>query len=258
MTLLGILGERPPPRCDLRHRPLDNGWVDLVGRLLEAELFAGFRREDLAPLEPALLVRTYERGACLYRAEDPVVAVYVVVSGLIKVCHVELDGSEFVVDLFWPSETIGEFPILDPTNRRAFTAIADSRTEVVVIPGEQLLRVLVCNPELLRRFAATMLRRLVRDHVAMADMQVVDLEVRLARRLLALARACGQATNEGTRIDIRPSQTVLAESIRASREHVNRALAKFVKAGLIRVRDGHIVVTDAGALTARAESMAGR
>lgn len=232
--------------------------MDLVGRLLEVELFAGFDRRDLSSLEPALRTRTYQRGAYLFRSGDAVAAAYVILSGLIRVCHLEADGSEFVVDLFWPFETIGEFPILDPSNRRSFDAIADQRTDVVVIPREQLMALLEQHPDLLRTFAASMLRRLVRDHHAMARMQVVDLDVRLARRLMSLAQACGQAVDAGTRIAIRPSQTVLAESIRASREHVNRALARFVESGLIQVADGHIVITDAKSLAAWAESGSGR
>ena len=232
--------------------------MDLVGRLLEVELFAGFDRSDLAPLEQTLRTRTYEKGGYLFHADDPVAAVYLILSGLIRLCHVEADGSEFVVDLFWPAETIGEFPILDPTNRRSFDAIADQRTEVVVIPRAQLMLVLEQKPDLLRTFAATMLRRIVRDHVAMAKLQTVDLDVRLARRLASLALACGQPVDGGTRIAIRLSQTILAESVRASREHVNRALARFVGAGLIRVSEGHIVVTDAAALAAKAEAPPGR
>lgn len=228
--------------------------MDLVGRLLEVELFAGFDRGDLAPVEESLRTRTYQKGAYLFHADDPVVAVYLILSGLIKLCHVEADGSEFVVDLFWPSATIGEFPILDAANRRSFDAIADQRTEVVVIPREPLMFALERKPELLRTFAATMLRRIVRDHVAIAKMQMVDLDVRLARRLVSLALACGQPADGGTRITIRLSQTILAENVRASREHVNRALARFVGAGLIRVTEGHIVVTDAQALAAKAEA----
>jgi CRP/FNR family cyclic AMP-dependent transcriptional regulator len=220
--------------------------MDLVGALLATELFEGFRREDLEPVH--LGMRVYQKGASLWHAGDPVVALYLVSSGLVKVHHIETDGSEIVIDLIVPGETVGEYWVFEEDARRVYDAVAVERTEVVVVPREHLLYQLERRPKLTMTLAASLLRRMSRQLFAIAEIQQVDLDARLARRLLGFTKVIGQQVEGGTRIGMRLSQSLLAGTVRASREHVNRALARFTAAGLIEHRNGYIVVTDAEAL----------
>jgi CRP-like cAMP-binding protein len=227
--------------------------VDLLSALLETELFEGFSRADLEPLEPALRRRTFPKGAHLWFAGDPIVFAVLITSGMGKIRHIESDGSEVVIQLVVPGETAGEFPFFDEEARRWYDAVAVEPIEAIVIPRDHLLFVLDRDPRLTRKLAASMLRRLMRDHAALTEIQLVDLEVRLARRLLALGRLKGEHSPEGTLIGLKLSQSLLASTVRASRENVNRALARLSDAGLISLKGGYIVVRDTLALTARAK-----
>jgi CRP/FNR family transcriptional regulator len=220
--------------------------MDLVGALLAHELFEGFARADLEALD--LRTRIYQRDAYLWHAGDPVVAMYLVTSGLAKVRHLEADGSEVVIDLVVPGETVGEFWIFEEDARRVYDTVAVERTEVVVIPREQLFYVLERRPKLTIALAAALIRRMSRELFAIAEVQQVALEARLARRLLGLMAVVGRHVDDGTRIDMRLSQSLLAGTVRATREHVNRAFSRLTDAGLVRVDDGYIVVLDAEGL----------
>jgi CRP/FNR family transcriptional regulator len=222
--------------------------MDLIGAVLDTELFEGFDRKELAPLGPHLRTRWYQRGVYLWHAGDPVVAACLVSSGLVKVRRIELDGHEAVLQLIVPGETVGEFPLFEEGARRMYDAVAVEPTETVVISRDHLMFLLERNPKLTMKLAASMMRRLMREHGAMTDIQLVDLEARLARRLLALVKIRGEPAKDGTRIGVRLSQSLLASTVRASRENVNRALRRMAEERLVEMRDGYLLVRDEEAL----------
>src|ERR1051326_9078269 len=226
--------------------------MDLVGLLLDSELFEGFARADLMPLAPSLRTRRYQPGAYLWQVGDPVVAACLVVSGLAKVRHLEADGHEVVLELVTAGETVGEFHLFDEKARRYYDTVAIESTEVLVIPRDHLMHMLDSNPRLIKILAASMLRRLLRQHGAITELQLVDLEARLARRLLALMKLRAEPVPDGTRITLRLSQSLLASTVRASREQVNRALARMADAGIVRLQDGYIIVRAEEALAQKA------
>jgi CRP/FNR family cyclic AMP-dependent transcriptional regulator len=227
--------------------------MDLLDPLLGTELFKGFRREDLEPLAPDLRRRTYQKGAYLWHAGDPVVLVYGITSGLVKARHLEPDGSEIIVQLAVPGDTIGEYPIFQEGAVRMYDCIAVQSTDGIVIPRDNLIYVLQRNPSLTMKLAASMMRRLMRGYEALTEIALVDLETRLARKLVGLIDTLGEPADGGVRIGMKLSQSLLASTVRATRENVNRALARLSEAGVIAQADGYIVVRDEAGLAERAQ-----
>jgi len=227
--------------------------MDLLTPLLGTELFQGFRREDLEPRASDLRARSYQKGAYLWHAGDPVVIVYAITAGLVKARHLEPDGSEIIVQLAVSGETIGEYPIFEEAAVRYYDSIAVEPTEGIVIPRDNLIYVLQRNPGLTMKVAASMMRRLMRGHDALTEIALVDLETRLARKLTGLVAVRSEPTDDGVRIGMKLSQSLLASTVRASRENVNRALSRMTEAGLILLTDGYIVIRDTAALSERAQ-----
>jgi CRP/FNR family transcriptional regulator len=229
--------------------------MDLLDPLLKTELFTGFRREELEPLAPDLRKRTYQKGAYLWHAGDPIVIVYVITSGLVKGRHLEPDGSEIIVQLAVPGETVGEYPIFEEGAVRLYDGIAVEQTDGIVIPRDNLIFMLQKNPQLTMKLAARLVRRLLRGHDDFTLIALNDLETRLARKLTGLVSVLGEPTGGGIRIGMKLSQSLLANTVRASRENVNRALGRLTDAGIITQADGYIMVLDEAALAARAMPM---
>jgi CRP-like cAMP-binding protein len=227
--------------------------MDLLDALLETEVFAGFRRLDLEPLTPSLRTRRYQPGAYLWHAGEAVSWFGLVTSGLVKARHMETDGSELLVQLGAPGDTIGEFHVFDDQARRYYDVVAVEATEVIVVPRDHLAYLLEKNARLTVKLAAAMMRRLLRLHGSITDLQLVDLETRLARRLLELADTAGKPVANGTRITVRISQSLLASSARASRENTNRALNRLAARGVIALDNGYLVIRDRAALHRHAQ-----
>ena len=217
--------------------------MDPLEALMATELFVGATREELAPLAPALRERAYVRGAYVFRAGDPVSAAYVVLSGIVKVGAIGPEGHEWVVNLKVPGDTFGEYWLFEESARRRYDAVAVEATECLVIAKDAAMYFLERHPQLMRRLAAALIRRIRNEFNVVIDTQSVgDIAGRLAQRLLLLAYAHGERAQVGIRIPIRMSQTMLAAMVLGSRENVNRALARMTADGLIAHVDGYITL----------------
>ena len=89
-----------------------------------------------------------------------------------------------------------------------------------------------------------------------ASMDVVplaflDVDGRVASRLLELARAHGVSTDEGTCITLPLTQSELASLVGATRERVNKVLRSFRDQGLIRLEGYTITLLDERGLKRR-------
>ena len=227
--------------------------MDDLDILAASELFAGVPKERLEPLAPALRRRTFGRGTYLFRAGDPPVAAYIVITGLIKSTRVNADGEEVINRIYGTGEAVGHFWLLDDGGQRMYDCIAIEDSDVLVIAREPLQYLLERNPKLLRRLATALLGRLRLDFGEVSGMRSGDIGRRLARQLALLSDHLGKTSPEGTRIAARVTQSTLAGLIGASRENVNRALVRLTADGVIDQRDGFIVIRDEAALRRRAE-----
>ncbi|MGD9743571.1 MAG: Crp/Fnr family transcriptional regulator, partial [Dongiaceae bacterium] len=90
-----------------------------------------------------------------------------------------------------------------------------------------------------------------------SEFAFLDLNARLAGQLQSLSIAHGRDTGDGVRIDIKLSQTDLAEMLGVSREAVNKQLKSWSAIGMLRVDRGFITVLDRHRLAAMAQAESG-
>jgi CRP/FNR family transcriptional regulator, cyclic AMP receptor protein len=85
----------------------------------------------------------------------------------------------------------------------------------------------------------------------LSDIVFLDVDSRIAKRLLDLAESHGQDTAEGRLIALALSQAEIGQMVGATRESVNQCLRRFQSAGLIKVARQKIVVLKPDALQRR-------
>jgi CRP/FNR family transcriptional regulator, cyclic AMP receptor protein len=225
--------------------------VDIVDVLAGTELFAGATPEELQAIAPAVRQRAYRRGAYLWHAGDPASAAYIVQSGLLKTVKPGPDGRDVVLTLAGPGDVMGEYHLLEESSCRLYDAVAVERSECLVLPRDSLRYHLERNPKVMRRLAAALVRRALRQVDALASPRVErDIAGRVERKLMELAETHGESTAEGNRIRLRLDQSTLAGIVGGSRENVNRVLRRLVQEEVILNDGGTITVRDAGRLSA--------
>lgn len=226
-------------------------------------LFAGLDDASLGLVAAALRPRRFRRGETIFHAGDPGDALFVVASGQVKITIPPDDGSEpAILTTIGPGGFFGELALLDGA-RRSATAVALDAVTTEVLHRDAFDRLVDEQPPLRRALLAALAGEVRRLTVQVEELHFLDLPGRLARHLSRLAAGTGGAVDDGgdgeaalpvgeVRMPWPYTQAELAGMIGGSRQTVNRLLADFVAAGLLRFEGDELVIADAERLEAAA------
>lgn len=211
----------------------------------------------VAPAErEALLAHAQSRNlrarARLFAAGDVGSALYVVVSGWVKLSRTGPSGRDMVLEIAGPGSLFGELSVLSGLPRAAdATALAACR--LLAIDGRALMAVLRRSPDAALELVRLLGERLARTTSQMEDTLFLPAEPRLARALLRLAALDPKPTKSGLAIDLGLSQRELGELTGLSRESINKQVSAWRDAGLVCVDGRALVLADVAGLQDVAE-----
>jgi CRP/FNR family transcriptional regulator, cyclic AMP receptor protein len=225
------------------HAPL----VDKRRLLEQHPLFGRLGAAELDRLVTYLRVARYPRRTILFRKGDPGANMMVVLHGRVKVCTHSEDGKELVLNLFSPGEVFGEIALLDGADRTA-DAVALDDCELLVLERRDFIPFLRSHPDAALRLLEVLCQKLRQTSQLLEEALFLEGPSRLAKRLVHLAEAFGRPVTDGVRIELQLSQQQLGNMVGMSRESMNKHLRQWREADLIRIQDGHYVVTDLEAL----------
>ena len=225
--------------------------MDPVRILADTALFRGFPAEQLEPLAPALKRQTFARDSYIFHEGDPGNRMYVIVSGEVKISRTHRRGDEAVMVVLMPGDIFGELALFQEGASRTADAQALEPTECITLDWNALRSFMEQHSALMLHFIKILSAYVRRQDETFAEVSFLDIPGRVARTLLELAANHGERTAEGTRIRMRISQRTLAGMVAASRENVNRALARFAAHGDIKIEGGVITVLKPEALRSR-------
>jgi CRP-like cAMP-binding protein/class 3 adenylate cyclase len=219
-----------------------------IAVLLRTPVFAGLPAKLSASLRTRVHRRVFAIGAYLAREGEPATSMFVIEHGLVRVTRTSRNGREFLLRLLGPGDTFGEIGVLDAAGIRASSAIAVQPTSCVMVSKDDILAALRSTPELGLRMLAMMVAYVRQQDENLADFAFLDVNGRIARKLLDLAGRHGEPVTGGVRIRIRLPQGELAAMVGASRENVNRSLGQLVTLGALSMDGGHITILDSDRL----------
>ena len=227
--------------------PAANG-DEPIAVLARTPMFAGLPNKLLASLRTRVHRRVFVAGAYLAREGEPAASMFVVERGLVRVTHTSPQGREFVLRLLGPGDTFGEVGVLDASGTRATSAVAVQLTSCVMISKDDILAAVRSTPELGLRMLSLMVAYVRQQDHDLADFAFLDVNGRIARKLLDLAARHGEAVTGGVRIGVRLPQAELAAMVGASRENVNRSLGQLATLRAVSMDGGHITIIDSDRL----------
>lgn len=219
-----------------------------IAALLRTPVFAGLPNKLSASLRTRVHRRTFAAGSYLTREGEAATSMFVIERGLVRITHTSQHGREFVLRLLGPGDIFGETGVLDAAGIRAATAIAVQPTTCVMVSKDDILAALRATPELGLRMLALMVDHARQQDQDLTDFAFLDVNGRIARKLLDLAGRHGEPVTGGVRIRIRLPQAELAAMVGASRENVNRSLGQLVTLGALSMEGGHITILDSDRL----------
>ncbi len=211
--------------------------MDKAAHLRQVPIFCMLEPKHLTILAEMTHLQHYRKGQMIFYRGDPGNAMYVLVAGSVKLTLPSETGSEVLVAVLRPGEHFGELAALDGRPRYV-TAVAAEATEVLAIYREKLLDFLREHAEASLQVSLSLSLRLRHITELLADMAFLDLLSRLAKRLCLMAGILHEASGEAREVQV--SQDALADMVGATREAVNKQLAKLRDMGLIETGRGHV------------------
>lgn len=165
-----------------------------------------------------------------------------VLRGTLRVQVGPATGPTVTLALLGPGDLAGESPCLDGHPAPA-DVVAAEFSELAVTPREAFREALDRWPRFGQAVASLLSRRLRDMQRSMYAMIALEIDQRVAQRLLDLASERGVMHGDGSiTIPMRITQQDLAALVGASRERINRAVVAFKRRGWIAV-DAQLHVT---------------
>jgi CRP/FNR family transcriptional regulator, cyclic AMP receptor protein len=228
--------------------------VEEAQRLLGAcGIFSGLSSEERRILVGRAKLRSFAAGQTVFSMGSPGNSMMAVLSGSIRISIPSSSGKEIVLAILQAGEVFGEIALLDGKER---TADAKAMTECrfAVLDRSDVLALLHRHPAAWLKVVEVLCERLRRTDQQISELALLQLPVRLAKALLRLAED-SPSTPRG--IEIQLSQREIGNFVGATRESVNKCLGDWQRAGILRIEESAIVITDRNSLDAVA-SVEGR
>ncbi len=206
--------------------------------LAQLPLFQAMAPAELDRIALGASERHLARGETLFNSGDPCDGFYLVIYGQVKLALVSARGTEKVVELVGPGHSFGEAVMF---MGKPFIVTAQALVDALVV---HVTRAVILD-EVAREpaFACKMLAGLSRRmHGLLCDMESYSLRSGTQRVIGYLLR--DEPPENGERIRLEVSKTVLASRLNLTPEHFSRILADLSGRGMIAVSGRNVTILD--------------
>jgi len=215
--------------------------------LKQVDLFADLSNTEVRQFGEHFDTELVEAGEYIYQFGDVADRIYVLKSGRIKITRTSDDGKEFILYFISPGEIFGELAITRK-ERRACTATVIDDAFICTVERSHFESFMLRNPGVSLEVAKVIGRRKEHTEKRVLDLISKDVRTRLAHTLASLAEKYGRPEKRGLYIDLRLTQTDLAQLVGSTRETTSTVFNEFRRSGLVDSEGKSIWVLDPEAL----------
>jgi CRP/FNR family transcriptional regulator len=221
--------------------------TDKIAAMRRTQLFGELPERELTALAERAVELRLAKGELLLLAGEQTRGLYVVVEGSVRAFRESLEGREQVIHVERAGATIAEVPAFDGGLAPSSVA-AEEPTVLLFIDKRDIRRLCVENPEIALAALGVLAGRLRRCSELVAMLSLQDVGQRLARFLLAEARARGKRSERELSFSLHLTKEQIAVRVGSVREVVSRAFGRMQQEGLLRVEGKQVVIPDEDAL----------
>ena len=210
-------------------------------------LFSSLNEDQLTLLQPCLQKRRYPRGNFILREGDQTDALYVIVSGRVKILIRDAQGREVILAFLGVNDFFGEMGLLDGQPSSASVETVEACC-MLRLSKAGFMDALQQNFELAMVIVNNLVKRLRGADRKIESLALIDVYGRVARLLIDQA----QEVDGILIVRKAPSKQEIARMIGASREMVSRVVKDLQLRGYIRTEKRKIFLLDQFSLSKRA------
>lgn len=214
--------------------------------LKRVPLFSTFSEQQLSAVLAYVQHRRYPRNALIVRAGDETDALYIILSGRVKVLIQDDEGHEVILSVMGSHDFFGEMGLLDDQPRSASVETLEP-CEMLRLSKAGFVTCMKDNFDLAMRIIRNLVKRLRDADRKIESLALIDVYGRVARLLLDMA----EEVDGKWVVQHAPPKQEIARMIGASREMVSRVVKDLQEKGLIRAERRKILLLDRQSMTAR-------
>ena len=206
-------------------------------------IFSDLPKEELDKIEKIGTRKQYEKNEVILVEEEAGNALFVIVTGKVKVARTSSDDREVILTILTDSDFFGEMAILDGLTRSA-TVTAIEKSELFLIQRNDFLNLLRSYPDVAIALLQELTKRLRAADMKIKALSLKDAEGKVATVILQLADEIGKIKQGKVEIEKIPMQQDLANMAGTSRETISRTFHSFAKKGLIETEGSKLRILD--------------
>lgn len=222
---------------------------ELLGRALG---FRECRPETLDALIAAGHSRALGKNELFLTRGDPFDMLCLVVEGSLEVSLLRHDGRRHLISYLQPGDLVGLMCLIDGQGH-VNDLRARHSTRVHLVPGDAVRRQRQFDPMLGPAFEQQLVFRSRLLYERLSADPSMPLDARLARLLHLLIGLYGRPGNGAVLLDMKVSQSDLADWLGASRQRVNFVIQQLEREGLVELRYSTITIVDPAGLASKAK-----
>jgi len=214
-----------------------------INFLRNVPIFAELEEKDLLRVVKLGTSQKYKKGNIVVLEQESGAALFVIITGKVKVVRMDEDGREVILSMFGPGEFFGEMSLLDGLARSA-SVVATVKSELFMIHRRDFLELLNEFPTVTISLLAELAMRLRKADMQIKSLSLKDAEGRVASVMLMLADDVGIFRKGKVEIDDLPLQQDIANMAGTSRETVSRMIHLFIEGGEVQMKGNKLIIDD--------------
>jgi CRP/FNR family transcriptional regulator, cyclic AMP receptor protein len=214
-----------------------------INFLRNVPIFAELEEKDLLRVVKLGTSQKYKKGNIVVLEQESGAALFVIITGKVKVVRMDEDGREVILSMFGPGEFFGEMSLLDGLARSA-SVVATVKSELFMIHRRDFLELLNEFPTVTISLLAELAMRLRKADMQIKSLSLKDAEGRVASVMLILADDVGIFRKGKVEIDDLPLQQDIANMAGTSRETVSRMIHLFIEGGEVQMKGNKLIIND--------------
>lgn len=224
--------------------------VNLLG---QTTMFSGLDNSALQRLAEHVEVRGYRSHQVIFKEGDLGEGAFAIAEGMVKLEVKRRSGERMLLTTLQAPDTFGELCLLHGGGRSA-DAVASVATTLLHVP-KAVFRTLLTQEPTLAEAVFISFGSVIRQLTGQAaDLALLDLRARVAKALVTLAEKQSKIIKADfpSILELRLTQTELAQMTGGSRQSINQVLGTFQTRGLIELRNRTVVIKKLELLRGRA------
>ena len=217
--------------------------LEEVTFLRNVPIFNELSDQELEKIAALGIRKKYKKGSIILLEEETGAALFVIVSGKVKIVRMDDDGREVILSILGGSDFFGEMAILDGLTRSA-SVVATSKSELFMIHRRDFLKLLNDFPMVAIALLRELTNRLRKADAQIKSLSLKDAAGRVANVVLQLADEIGMFRKGRVEIDELPLQQDLANMAGTSRETISRMIHKFIQKGYLQMQGNRLIIND--------------